>query len=89
VKKKLILGNEYDEVLRHALMDCLTALGADVAARQWGLGGSQTLETTKVYLGKALVVVEAETYVGLSISGEARLVDRVAAVLAARMEKAH
>jgi len=87
VKKKIVLGSEYDDVLRQALLDCLAALGADLAARQWGLGGSQIIETLKISLGKDLLVVEAETYVGLSISGEARVVDRVAAVLAARTVK--
>jgi len=57
---------------------------ANIAARQWGLGGSQIIETTKLSLGKDLLVVEAETYVGLSITGEARVVDRVAAMLADR-----
>jgi hypothetical protein len=84
VKKKLVLGSEYDDALRQALMECLSEMGADVAARQWGLGGSQILETTKVAVGKDVLVVEAETYVGLSISGEARLVDRLATMLAAR-----
>lgn len=87
MKKKLILGDEHDDALRQALMSCLTSLGADVAARQWGLGGSQTLETTRVYLGRDLVVVEAETYVGLSIQGEGRVVERVAAMLKARAGK--
>jgi hypothetical protein len=82
VKKKLVLGNEYDDALRQALMHCLASIGAEIQARQWGLGGSQIIETTKLALGKDLLVVEAETYVGLSISGEARLVDRVAALVA-------
>lgn len=89
MKKKLILGNEYDEKLRHALTECLTALGADMAVWQWGLGGSQLLETRKVYLGKSLLVIEAETYVGLSITGESRIVDSVAASLAAKLEVAN
>jgi len=84
VKKRLILGNEYDDKLRQALTDCLATMGAHTAADQRGLGGSQIIETKKIYLGKDLIVVEAETYVGLSISGEARLVDRIAAALAAR-----
>lgn len=87
MKKKLVLGDEYDDALRLALMDCLTELGADIAARQWGLGGSQIIDTTKISLGKDLLVVEAETYVGLSIAGEARIVDRVAALLATRSAK--
>lgn len=85
MKKKLVLGDEHDDALRQALLACLGALGADVAARQWGLGGSQTLETMRVYLGKDLLVVEAETYVGLSIQGEARVVNRVAEALKVRL----
>ena len=87
MKKKLVLGDEYDDALRQALMACLAALGADIAARQWGLGGSQIIETTNVSLGKDLLVVEAETYVGLSIAGEARVVDRVAAMVSGRSSK--
>jgi hypothetical protein len=81
MKKKLILGNEYDEALRHQLMDVLATLGANIEAHQWGLGGSQIIQTTKLSLGKDLLVVESETYVGLSLFGEARVVERVAAML--------
>lgn len=84
MKKKLILGSEHDESLRQALMDCLAAMGADIAARQWGLGGSQIIDTTKVTIGRDLLVVETETYVGLSVTGESRLVDRIFAQLAER-----
>ena len=82
-----MLGSEYDDALRQVLMDCLATLGADIAARQWGLGGAQIIETTKISLGRDWIVVEAETYVGLSISGEARVVDRVAAMVLARTAK--
>lgn len=85
MKKKLVLGSEYDDALRQSLMQCLSEMGADVAARQWGLGGAQILETTKVSIGRDVLVVESETYVGLSVSGPARLVDRVAALLAAKV----
>jgi hypothetical protein len=88
VKKKLVIGREYDKALRHELFELLAELGAEIAARQWGLGGSQILETAKVSLGKDTLVVEAETYIGLTLSGEARVVDRVAALLAARTNKA-
>lgn len=84
MKKKLILGDEYDEVLRHSLMDALAGLGASIEAHQWGLGGSQIIQTTKVLLGRDQLVVESETYVGLSLSGPARVVDRVAAMLPGR-----
>ena len=80
----MVLGDEYDDALRHALLDTLTALGADIDARQWGLGGARIIETTKLSLGKDRLVIEAETYVGLSITGEARVVERIAALLALR-----
>jgi len=83
-----VLGNEYDDVLRQAVLDCLGVMGADIAARQFGFGGSQIIETMKITLGKDLLVVEAETYVGLSVSGEARLVDRLASMVAERTNKA-
>ena len=51
-------------------------MGAELEARQWGLGGSQIIETVKVSLGRDGIVVEAETYVGLSISGAPRVVVR-------------
>jgi hypothetical protein len=78
----LVLGDEYDDALRQVVMGCQASLGAEIIARQWGLGGSQIIETTKLTLGKDVLVVEAETYVGLSIRGEARLVNRVAALVA-------
>ena len=88
MRKKLVIGREYDKALRHELFEVLTELGAQIEARQWGLGGSQILETAKVSLGRDTLVVEAETYVGLTLAGEARLVDRVAALLAARTKNA-
>jgi len=88
VKKKLVLGNEYDDALRQAVLDCLAAMGADIAARQFGFGGSQIIETMKVTLGKDLLLLEAETYVGLSVSGEARIVDRLASMVAERTSRA-
>ncbi len=88
MKKKVVLGSEYDDGLRQAVMDCLSDLGATIDGRQWGLGGSQILETLKLSLGRDVIVVEAETYVGLSVSGSARLVDRVAAIVRERTGKA-
>lgn len=83
-KTKLVLGDEHDERLRSVLAECLRALGADLRARQWGLGGSQIIDTTKVKIGRDWIVIEAETYVGLSITGAPRLVARIRALLKER-----
>jgi hypothetical protein len=87
MKKKLILGSEHDVALRGAVLEYLATIGAEMTARQFGLGGSQIIETTTLALGRDLLVVEAETYVGLSVSGPARLVNRVATLMAERTTK--
>lgn len=82
-KKTLILGAEYDDALRGALRDILIRLGAKGLAHDWGVGGSQELETAEVQVGADRVVVEAETFVGLSIHGPAELVERIRAMVVA------
>ena len=76
MQKTIVLGDEYDEKLRAALIELLKSMGAASLRHDWGVGGSQELETLQVSVGGKVVVVEAETYVGLSISGdEAQIVE--------------
>ena len=72
----LILGDEYDDDLRAALRAVLS----DVVRfpSSWGVGGSQELETLRVISGDDLIVVEAEIYVGLSLTGRKGAVEDVA-----------
>lgn len=79
-KKTIVLGPEYDESLRTRLRGVLASLGAQSGNRAWALGGSQEIESLSVEIGGSSNVIEVETYVGLSISGEASLIDRVAAL---------
>ena len=76
---KLVLGKEYDEALRIALISILRELGGSSKDSQWLVGGSQELDIVEVDIQGRIVTVEAETYVGLSISGDADIVDEVAA----------
>jgi hypothetical protein len=75
--KTVILGDEYDDALRTRLFDVLRDLGAEMSAGARALAGSQDLETCRLRLDGAEVVVEAETYIGLSLSGPADIVDKV------------
>lgn len=79
--KTVILGPEYDEALQAAVMAALTALGGVMTVDDWGVGGSQELSTRVFRVDGQEVTVEAETYIGLSLSGPDALVDRVAATL--------
>lgn len=82
--KTIVLGPEYDEHLRSALRAALRALGARGLDHQWGTAGSQELEVFEAQVGNERLVIEAETYVGLSVTGPSDLVDTVEAMVAGR-----
>lgn len=74
----VILGDEHDDNLRAALRAVLMENDVAGLASAWGVGGSQELETLRVRLGNDLIIVEAETYVGLSLTGCKAAVDDLA-----------
>jgi hypothetical protein len=76
-QKTVNLGDEFDEKLWKALRSSLSDLGAKNCDENWGIGGSQELVTLVVELEGALIRIESETYMGLTVSGPARLVDKV------------
>ena len=86
ITKTIVLGDEYDDEVRTTLMRVLQNLGARVSPEQSGVGGSQEFSSYRAELRGELLVIEAETYVGLSLSGPAHLVDEVAATI--RRERA-
>jgi hypothetical protein len=59
-------------------MDVLRELGAVVSDNSWGVGGSQEVERLEVAIAGQTLMVEAETYIGLSIADQAELVRRIA-----------
>lgn len=80
----LVLGDEYDVELRAALSETLRELGG-AAVGQWrGVGGSQEIKTMSVMIDGKKLDVEAETYIGLSVSGDATLVEKIAALVRAK-----
>ena len=86
VQKTALLGNEYDERVRSALRNVLQRLGARVDPAEFGMGGSQELLVARVHVRDRLLAVQVETYVGLSISGDAALVDQVALLVRTELE---
>jgi hypothetical protein len=76
--KSVILGPEYDQNLRAALMAVLRSMCAIAGDHTWGVGGSQEFESLEVSVRGKPLVIEAETYIGLSIRGESETVDEVA-----------
>jgi hypothetical protein len=86
-QRKVILGDEYDDSLREALMNVLKEFGGEVQSQNWGVGGSQEIETIDVDVNGSPLRIESETYVGLSIRGECSLVDQITSILARRLGK--
>ncbi len=80
----VVLGGEFDDALRAKLLNVLRGLGAFVVGAEGrAIAGSQELEELDVLIDGQVLHVEAETYVGLSISGPGELVRRIQQVMAA------
>lgn len=77
MKTRVVLGSECDEALRTSLFECLRSLGAETVAEDSGHAGSQAIETIRVRVAGADLRIESETYAGLSLVGDAALVQRV------------
>lgn len=74
----VVIGDEFDDNLRQIILNVLSEMGAffvDYGGR--AVAGSQEFEELSVLIDGQELKVEAETYVGLSISGPAELVLRV------------
>ena len=79
----VVLGNEFDEALRAKLSNVLQRLGATYkGSADRFVAGSQELEQLEAIIGGQALRIEAETYVGLSVTGPHDLVQRVQSLLA-------
>lgn len=76
--RTVILGEEHDAALKGRLMEWLKAAGAVPLSSEWGVAGSQEVASLTVDLRGAVIRIEAETYIGLSISGPDEVVGEIA-----------
>ncbi|RAK62543.1 hypothetical protein [Phenylobacterium kunshanense] len=74
---KIVLGGEFDGALRERTRRVLHEAGAKLASSEWGIGGSQELTVEEWILDGATLILEAKTYMGLSLSGPDDLVVRI------------
>jgi len=73
----VILGPEYDQHLRVTVMEVMRELDASIESRNWSVAGSQEIETVQAQLYGNAITIEAETYIGLSITGEENMIDEI------------
>ena len=76
---KAILGSEHENAIINALRQVLRKMGAEEGERHWTVAGSQEVSTVHYILGAQPLTVEAETYIGLSITGDSEIVATIAA----------
>ena len=69
-----LVGNEHDQDAFERLGKALRELGYDLSSENWGVGGSQDLSEWVVTCPLGSLHISAETYIGLSVSGEAALI---------------
>lgn len=72
------IGDEYDDELLAALRAVLIRNSAAIVNQSWGIGGSQQLESTQVILEGQELLIECETFIGITISGPEEIVNRIA-----------
>lgn len=85
VKTTIILGPEYDNALQANLLSTLRERGAELAPVKSLHGGSQEVVRRHVALNGKRLKIEAETYLGLTLSGDRESVELVAARLKSRI----
>jgi hypothetical protein len=71
------VGPEFNEALLRRLGATLRACGYAVDSRSWGVAGSQELSTWNVTGPRGVLLVEAETYIGLTVTGARPLIDEL------------
>lgn len=79
--RTVVLGPEWDQQLATRLRVVLRQLGAIEAGGEWGVAGSQELLQSDWLIDSQRVRIEAETYIGLSISGPSAVLDRIVTAL--------
>ena len=80
-KTTIEIGEEYDDATFTALRRVLSREAAEIEDESWGVGGSQEVSTWKVKIKNEEIEITAETYIGLTITGSAELVSRLASAV--------
>ena len=72
--------------MRAVVLQVLSDMQLTQSASSWVVGGSQEVETLAASSGGRSVTLMAETYVGLSVSGDAELVAEIEKRVRVRMQ---
>lgn len=76
-KTTINLGNEHDLKLRETLTLVLREMGANIKKRTEAMAGSQDLEVLKITIRDQTLILEIETYIGISLTGEQDIIEEI------------
>ena len=71
------IGAEHDRQARRRLKAALRKVGARRVGAFWGVFGSQEISNATFLIAGGRVRVEAETYVGITVSGDDAAIERL------------
>ncbi|MGE0388103.1 MAG: hypothetical protein AB7Q97_25540 [Gammaproteobacteria bacterium] len=69
-----LAGPEHDADLRERLAEALESLGYRVAGSDWAVAGSQEVAAWAAEGPRGALAIEAETYIGITVTGPPGLV---------------
>jgi hypothetical protein len=78
MSKTVNLGPEHDEALQQAVLSVLREIGAELDGSSWDIGGSQELVARRGTVNGGAISLEAETYIGLTVTGDEVVVEELA-----------
>jgi hypothetical protein len=70
-QQTIVLGNEFDSVLRDKVLAVLKGMNAITVDSDWIMAGSQEVELVEFQINERSLFLESETYIGLSVRGDA------------------
>lgn len=76
--KTVNLGPEHDDALQRAVLSVLREMGAELDGPSWVLGGSQEAVARRGTVNGSAISLEAETYIGLTVTGDDGVVEEIA-----------
>jgi len=71
------IGSEYEEILFNKLGEALVKLGFNLSTNWTGVGGSQEISRWEVESNEGKLIIQAQTYVGLTIERPEEIVNKV------------
>jgi hypothetical protein len=70
-QQTIVLGDEFDCVLRDKVLAVLKGMNAITVDSDWTMAGSQEVELVEFQINERSLFLESETYIGLSVRGDA------------------